>query len=81
MRIPGFAVATAAAGGRGTAPAGPPRTAGTGSGGLVPQEIFCESVEGPICHAGCEGLDNFDDCYARCLDDRCRYWDLLGGSG
>lgn len=39
---------------------------------LHPQEITCESVEGPHCRWRCEGLDTFDECYASCLADRCR---------
>lgn len=39
---------------------------------LVPQEITCESVEGPACRWRCDGLADFDECYQRCLADRCR---------
>ncbi|WP_327730095.1 hypothetical protein OG250_32050 [Streptomyces sp. NBC_00487] len=44
------------------------------------QEITCERVEGPLCHSRCEGLDQFDECYASCLADRCRDPAWWGGT-
>ncbi|GAA2250774.1 hypothetical protein GCM10010232_43360 [Streptomyces amakusaensis] len=46
---------------------------------LLPQEISCESVVGPGCHTNCEYPEGFDDnCYSRCLENSCQYWDELG---
>jgi hypothetical protein len=65
MTFPGFA--------RRSAPAGP--------GDLLhPQEITCERVEGPLCWSRCEGLDDFEGCYASCLADRCRDPAWWGGA-
>ncbi|MFF8958552.1 hypothetical protein [Streptomyces sp. NPDC014894] len=68
MSLPGFARNPPGPPG----PPGPPRTARPAGDRLLPQEITCESVEGPDCRFRCEGLDAFDECYARCLEDRCR---------
>ncbi|MFI7099511.1 hypothetical protein ACIBK8_09150 [Streptomyces sp. NPDC050161] len=69
MTLPGFA----------------PHPRSDAPGDLVrPQEITCELIEGPPCRWRCEGLDNFDECYERCLADRCRdpaWWGTQAPSG
>ncbi|MFI1865000.1 hypothetical protein [Streptomyces jumonjinensis] len=58
MRIPGFAVDTAAPGAK--------------AGDMVlPQQFTCEEELGPVCRNQCKGSYNFSTCVRKCLHRLC----------